>query len=483
MKNNIFQPPQNNLNNSLNKNPYRIQNYNYMFYLIQENPNLYNYQNYLFQLYQLGLLQNSQQAQLLNLTNGQNVLPFYYNIAYNNLLQLSLMNSNNNLTQNHNLLPNINNINEYQNNFQNNQNNQNTLNTLNSLNIQNNQNNTFLNKKTFNIEHNANGNENEIEDKNENKKIEKNGTDENMSENNNISLQENEIKPEENNSEIKKEVENNKDENNSEEINLEKNEISTTKNEEKKDEDKTEIKTETKKKKKKRAIYKDLLYDPLLEHIGKEEKHDSKNTLELEEEEISSSNAQTKKKEKNKKPPNPNHPRTKPKPRTKNGKHSRKRQHRLTLKNNKDILADLEENKNNEDNSKYTRIIFHGKDYKKTNNINEFMKYNFDFVVDEQYNTKKLITDYDQQHIDVKTLSGNTNIYDNYNYSEQHLDEITNVWSREKFLGNKEELKKAVNIIRDSFNERKIYTNEEKYLNIIKNNNYSIDGFKNKKNN
>ena len=165
MKNNNFQPPQNNLNNSLNKNPYRIQNYNYMFYLIQENPNLYNYQNYLFQLYQLGLLQNSQQAQLLNLTNGQNVLPFYYNIAYNNLLQLSLMNSNNNLTQNHNLLPNINNINEYQNNFQNNQNNQNTLNTLNSLNIQNNQNNTFLNKKTFNIEHNANGNENEIEDK------------------------------------------------------------------------------------------------------------------------------------------------------------------------------------------------------------------------------------------------------------------------------------------------------------------------------
>ena len=35
---------------------------------------------------------------------------------------------------------------------------------------------------------------NEIEDKNENKKIEKNGTDENMSENNNISLQENTLR-------------------------------------------------------------------------------------------------------------------------------------------------------------------------------------------------------------------------------------------------------------------------------------------------
>ena len=152
------------------------------------------------------------------------------------------------------------------------------------------------------------------------------------------------------------------------------------------------------------------------------------------------------------------------------------------MKNNKDILADLEENKINEDNSKYTKIIFHGDDYKKTKNINEFMKYNFDFVVDEQYETKKLITDYDHQHVDENIINGNTNIYDNYNYTEQHLDEINNVWSREKFIGDNNELKKAINVIRDSFNERKIYTNEEKYLDIIKSNNYNIKQFINNKN-
>ena len=146
MKNNNFPQPQNYPNNSLNKNPYRIQNYNYMFYLFQDNPQLYNLQNYL-QLYQLGLLtNNNQQTQTINLSNGQNVqnvLPLYYNIALNNLFQLSLLNSNNNINseQNQNLLStinNLNNINEYQNNLQNNQNN---------LNLENDQNNNLLNKK------------------------------------------------------------------------------------------------------------------------------------------------------------------------------------------------------------------------------------------------------------------------------------------------------------------------------------------------
>ena len=145
-------------------------------------------------------------------------------------------------------------------------------------------------------------------------------------------------------------------------------------------------------------------------------------------------------------------------------------------------MADLEENKNEEDNSKFTKVIFHGKDYKETKNVSDFMKYNFDFIIDEQYKSKKLITDYDQQHIDEKTINGNSNIYDNYNYSEQHLDEIKSMWSRGKFLGDNKELKRAINVVRDTFNERKIYSNEEKYLNIIKNNNYCIDDFENKKN-
>ena len=465
MKNNNFPQPQNYPNNFLNKNPYRIQNYNYMFYLIQDNPQLYNLQNYL-QLYQLGLLNNNQQAQILNLSNGQNVLPLYYNIAYNNLLQLSLLNSRNNINseQNQNSLPtinNLNNINDYQNNLQNNQN---------ILNLENTQNNNLLNKKRLNIEQIH-------ENKNEKENIQNNNKIENQQENNIISFNQDEIKNDKNNQEIKnirkKDEENNIEENK---------DISTAKKEEKSVENERDIKTETKKKKKKRANYKDLLYDSLLEHIGKEKKPDLKKSIELEEEEILTSNEHTQKKEKNKKSSNVNNTKTKQKPRNKNGKHSRKKQHKITLKNNQDILADLEENKNNQENSKYTRVIFHGKDYKKTSNINEFMKYNFDFVVDEQYETKKLIVDYDQQHVDIKAINGNTNIYDNYNYGLQHLDEINNIWSRDKFIGDDNELKKAINVIRDSFNERKIYTNEEKYLDIIKSNNYNIKQFINNKN-
>ena len=62
------------------------------------------------------------------------------------------------------------------------------------------------------------------------------------------------------------------------------------------------------------------------------------------------------------------------------------------------------------------------------------------------------------------------------------MDEINNIWSRDKFVGDNDDLKKAINVIRDSFNERKIYTNEEKYLDIIKNNNYNIKEFVNNKN-
>ena len=53
-------------------------------------------------------------------------------------------------------------------------------------------------------------------------------------------------------------------------------------------------------------------------------------------------------------------------PKSKKGKNSKKKQHNVTFKNNKDILADLEENKekeNEEYNPKMTRIIFHGNNY------------------------------------------------------------------------------------------------------------------------
>ena len=469
MKNNNFPQQQNSLNTSLNKNSSRIQNYNYMFYLYPEVPNLLNIQNIPYSYYPIGLTPTFPQSQYIDIFNNtQNTLPLYYALGLNNLLQLSLLNYNQTLPQNPQIIPNIpnryNNPNMYQNNF-------------------------LLNKKTTNPEHKIieNDNSNKI------KKISVNNTNFNEEENNENSLEKPEDKETfaiksdlnvETNSEIKsfgEDLDKNmiKEENNNEENfekNKDKNELSFSIAKEKINENKKE-EIKEKKIKKKRTNYKELLYDPILEHIGREDKPNTNKNNEFEEmSSISENSKKNEKNEKNKKVSSTNTNKNKQKSRTKTGKHSRKKQHKITLKNNKDILADLEENKNNQYNTKYTKVIFHGQNYQETKNVNEFMKYNFDFITDEQYKTKKLITDYSQQHIDVKTLNGNTNIYDNYNYSEQHLDEIKNKWSRAKFLGDNKELKKAINIIRDSFNERKIYTNEEKYLDILKKNNYSLNG-------
>ena len=473
MKNNNFQQSQNIPNYSLNKNPFRIQNFNYMFYLLPENPQLYNLQNFASSLLPLGYIPTYPPTQIPNIQNIQNTLPFFFNFGLNNIFQLGMINSNQNLSQNQNLLQNISNINDYQN-------------------LNNFSNNSLLNKKTSNLDHQQIENENESPNKI--KKIDNNESEKNypIEETNNISplkLVNSDLKVEGNSEE--KNLENieekdiNKEENNiSEENNeekSEKNEITTTILENKEDEVKSENRETSKKKKKRRNNYKELLYDTILEHIGKDKKNKNDKNIQLEEE-ISSNNEDNKKKEekqKNKNTSNSNTQRNKPKTRAKGGKHSRKKQHIKTLKNNKDILADLEENKNNErDDSKYTKVIFHGKDYKNTQNPIDFMKYNFDFIIDEQYKT----TDYSQQHANIDNIIGNTNIYENFNYSEQHLDEIKVKWSREKFLGDNKELKNAINKIKDSFNERKIYTNEEKYLDIIKNNNYNVDGLANQKN-
>ena len=473
MKNNNFQQSQNIPNYSLNKNPFRIQNFNYMFYLLPENPQLYNLQNLASTLLPLGYIPTYPPTQIPNIQNIQNTLPFFFNFGLNNIFQLGMINSNQNLSQNQNLLQNISNINDYQN-------------------LNNFSNNSLLNKKTSNLDHQEIENENESPNKI--KKIDNNESIKNypIEEANNISplkLVNSDLKVEENSEEknlenieekdINKEDNNISEENNEEKS--EKNEITTTILENKEDEVKSENRKTSKKKKKRRNNYKELLYDTILEHIGKDKKNKNDKNIQLEEE-ISSNNEDNKKKEekqKNKNTSNSNTQRNKPKTRAKGGKHSRKKQHIKTLKNNKDILADLEENKNNErDDSKYTKVIFHGKDYKNTQNPIDFMKYNFDFIIDEQYKT----TDYSQQHANIDNIMGNTNIYENFNYSEQHLDEIKVKWSREKFLGDNKELKNAINKIKDSFNERKIYTNEEKYLDIIKNNNYNVDGLANQKN-
>ena len=343
--------------------------------------------------------------------------------------------------------------------------------------------------------------EEEIKHINDNVKI----TDKENLENNEtkiISHEENIIK--EIKSEEKEEIKNDKKEKENKketEIKNEKENImpsstSASPNEDKKDKDINNI--EKKKGKKKKKNYAELLHDTILEHIG-EPKKKVISTVENEPLEIESKNNKNKADIKNKnkikskdknisKENNTNieldekamentdikdKDKTK-KLKAKSQRNQKKKQHKTTIKNNKDILADLNKDKN-ELNPKFTKVIFHGDNYEKTKSTIDFMKYNFDFQIEEQYKTKKLITDYDQQHIDLTRI--NQKLYENYNSNSQNLKEIEQKWSRKKFLGDNKELKKVIGIIKDSFPGRKIDINEEKCLNILKNNDYNIEEF------
>ena len=181
-------------------------------------------------------------------------------------------------------------------------------------------------------------------------------------------------------------------------------------------------------------------------------------------------NFETKEKDKNKKM------------KSKNSRNQKKKQHKITIKNNNNILADLIKDDNNEKSEsshKLTKVNFHGENYENTISPIDFMKYNFDFQIEEQYKTKKLITDYEEQHIDMAKMS--EHFYENYTYNSQNLDQIEQKWSRKKFNGDNKELKKVISIIRDSFPGRKVDTNEEKCLNILKKNDYNIEDFLNSK--
>lgn len=54
-----------------------------------------------------------------------------------------------------------------------------------------------------------------------------------------------------------------------------------------------------------------------------------------------------------------------------------------------------------------TRIINHGDGYKKTSSMKDFMKYNFNFVQEEQYRTDRLITNKNNQHVNMERDSPN----------------------------------------------------------------------------
>ena len=254
--------------------------------------------------------------------------------------------------------------------------------------------------------------------------------------------------------------------------------------------DKEEKKVEKKKGKKKKRNYAELLQDTLLEHIGEPKKKailsESAQSTIITKENINKNDMKSKSKsckinntsiipididEKQKDEQENKEKNNK----IKNKRHQKKKQHKKTIKNNNDLLADLQKDKpkeNEESNPKFTKVIFHGTDYENTKSMIDFMKYNFNFNIDEQYKSRKLITDYEQQHIDMLKIK--QNVYDNYNSNNENLEKIEQKWSRKKFVGDNKELKKAINIIRDSFPGRKTDINEEKCLNILKNNDYNI---------
>ena len=474
MNNNCY-PLSQNIYNSTIEYPLQFsQNLNYYVYVMPENTQICNMPNInYFPIYPMAYLQNNSQPLLMSDNNDKNEIPLYYN--YNNIFPLNVLSFNSALS------PQVNNQIQFSS----------------TTPIPPPQDTYFLKKKRSNnvLFENENNKINASSNPEENivqiKEIQKEGEEDkdmNKTESKILSNEESNIK--ETNIDEKDEI-----------IKMEENKEIVAgfgeNNNFEEEKNKKEHKEETKKKKKKKRNYTELLQDTFLEHIGDnikvptveenpKPKQNSKSSKNLKD--INSKNKfKSKPKIKNFSEKQAYKPIQKSIKKDKNKKikiksirHQKKINHKLTLKNNADLLGDLQKNKNNENtelNPKITKVIFHGDNYENTKSNIDFMKYNFDFSIEEQYKTKKLITDYEHQHIDL--LKINENFYDNCNYSNQNLDNIETKWSRKKFNGDNKELKKAINMIRDTFQGRKIDTNEEKCLNILKNNDYNIDEFLN----
>ncbi len=487
MKNNSL-PITQNICNSGVENPYQPSpNLNYYFYLMPENTQFFFQPLNLYQILSMNYLQNSPQSLIMNMNKDKNEIPMYYNYTFNNIYSPA-----NAFQFCSPIFP---------------------TNTHLNLGLSNPsppiEDTSFLNKK-------RNGaiekeNETNLCSKAEEKTIELKEAQKitNMSylENNETKCY---TKEENNNKEIisggcgeKEKIKNDKnDEKEKKDENKIENISSLGNYGQEKEKEEKDKKAEKKKGIKKKRNYRELLEDTFLVNICEPKKKNpivennfetinkkistintnrtelknkikskanksktiSKRRGQLSLEEKTIDNSETK--EKNKKS------------KIKNQCHQKKKQHKLTIKKNNDMLADLQKNNSNEkaeSNPKLTKVIFHGENYENTKSVIDFMKYNFDFKIEEQYKTKKLITDYGQQHIDLTKFTDN--YYENYNLNEQNLDKIEQKWSRKRFEGDNKELKKVINIIRDSFPGRKIDTNEEKCLSILKNNGYNIEEF------
>ena len=200
---------------------------------------------------------------------------------------------------------------------------------------------------------------------------------------------------------------------------------------------------------KKKKMCEELLQDTLLEHIGEKKS----NILTSNEETISSVI-------------------NKPNKKNTNNNNSNKNDEKKIM-NNKNQHKKQIKNKICNINYQPTRVIFYGEDYEKTKSMKDFMKYNFNFSVEEQYISKRLIIDYENQHVNIEKM--NKDSLKSKDIKDNTLLEIKPKWLRSLFPGNKLQLKKAINLIQDILRSNRSTIDQEKCCDILKSNNYNIE--------
>ena len=126
-------------------------------------------------------------------------------------------------------------------------------------------------------------------------------------------------------------------------------------------------------------------------------------------------------------------------------------------------------------NYRTTTVIYHDKDYKKTKNTEDFMKYNFNFHISKR-EAKKWISYYKYQNVDLKKLNQIIPMIDNEN-----VNNLKPKWLRSKFHGDDIQLNQAINLIQEIYKTNKSKVDEEKCLNLMDEQGYDIEKLINSK--
>lgn len=134
-----------------------------------------------------------------------------------------------------------------------------------------------------------------------------------------------------------------------------------------------------------------------------------------------------------------------------------------------------EEKKKKQEEDSEVQIVFHGEDYKETKSMEEFMKYNFNFIKEEQYEDDRVITSAEVQHVDKKKMT--------LDFLKAHREKeyynFNKVWDPKMLEGEGgEALKEGLKQLEKSWPRNCIKYNDEIGLDIIKKNNYHLEKVK-----